>query len=243
MFGLAFADAVVTLTLSRPEARNAIPAAGWRELAETLERARGARLLVVRGAGSSFCAGADLSDFEAMHHDASARSRFRAEIRLGLAALADLPIPTVAVIDGACYGAGVALAMACDIRFAGPNASFAITPAKFGISYPQEDVHRLVALVGSGQAARMLLGAGAIDGAEAARIGLVERFCGAGLEEEVAAFTAAASANDPTSLCTLKQGIALAARGVASDGEQDRWFDDLLGSESFAARLAARRPR
>ena len=241
MFDLAFEDGVATLTLNRPEARNAIPAAGWLKLAEAARQANEARLLAVRGAGPAFCAGADLADFPAMREGAAARSGFREEMRAGIAALAHLPIPTVAVIDGACYGAGVAVAMACDIRLAGPNASFAITPAKFGISYPQEDVHRLVALVGGGQAARLLLGAGAIDGAEAARIGLVESFCPTDLEKQVADLVAAIAANHPASLRSLKQAIALAARGITSDAEQDELFDDLLGSEDFAARLAARR--
>ena len=95
-------------------------------------------------------------------------------MRAALDALRDLPIPTIASIEGPCYGAGVALAMACDLRIAGRGARFAITPAKIGISYPQEDVHRLVALVGPGQAARLLFTAETIDGAEAERIGLVE---------------------------------------------------------------------
>ena len=81
-------------------------------------------------------------------------------MRRGLDSLRDLTIATVALVEGPCYGAGVALALACDLRIAGPGARFAITPAKFGISYPQEDVAGLVALVGPGQASRLLLGAG-----------------------------------------------------------------------------------
>ena len=245
MFDLAFIGAVATLTLNRPAARNAIPAAGWRELGKVVERAAAQepRLLILRGAGTAFCAGADLADFETMHQDAAARSAFRKEMRQAIEAVADAPFVTVALVHGPCYGAGVALAMACDVRFAGPDASFAITPAKFGISYPQDDVHRLVSLVGMGQAGRMLLGAGPIDGREAARIGLAERFVPAGLDEEVSAFAAAVAANDPASLRTLKRGIALAARGVASDEAQDRLFDDLIGSAGFARRLVARRAR
>src|SRR5436305_1867224 len=166
MFRLESDEGLVRLVLDRPEARNAIPAAGWRALGETIAgiEAGDARLLVVTGAGGTFCAGADLADFASMRADPAAIARFREEMRAALDRLAALPIPTIALILGHCYGAGVALAMACDLRIAAPEAAFAITPAKLGISYPQEDVHRLVALVGPGQAARLLLGGQAIEG-------------------------------------------------------------------------------
>ncbi len=66
------------------------------------------------------------------------------------------------------------------MRVAGPDASFAITPARFGISYPQPDLERLASLVGPGQAARLLYTAETIDAAEAHRIGLIELVCGTG---------------------------------------------------------------
>ena len=138
------------------------------------QKDRYARLLVVTGAGGTFCAGADLADFPAMQGDAVAAARFREAMRGALDALRGLVLPTLALIDGHCYGAGVALAMACDLRLASPAARFAITPAKFGISYPQEDVHRLVELVGPGQAARILFTAEPISGGEAQAIGLVD---------------------------------------------------------------------
>jgi enoyl-CoA hydratase/carnithine racemase len=222
MFRLTQDGDVARLTLERPEARNAIPAAGWAELARLLGTVEG-RLLVVSGAGGAFCAGADLGDLAALR---------REEMRSALDALRDLAMPTLARIDGPCFGAGVALAMACDLRVAGPGARFAITPAKIGISYPQEDVYRLVALVGPGQAARLLFTAAAIDGAEAMRIGLVEFH-----ELDEAAILAA----DPQSLATLKRAIRLAGDGVRVDPEQDRRFDVLLGSEAAALRLEALR--
>ena len=141
-------------------------------------------------------------------------------------------MPTVAHVEGPCYGAGVALAMACDLRVAGPGARFAITPAKIAVSYPQEDVHRLVALVGPGQAARLLFTAASIDGAEALRIGLAELDA---LDES------AILANDASSLAELKRSIRLASEGVRSDDEQDRRFDALLGGEALARRLEALR--
>jgi enoyl-CoA hydratase/carnithine racemase len=242
MFALTLDNGIARLSLERPEARNAIPAAGWAELAGRIADAAHARprLLVLSGAGHAFCAGADLGDFAAMQADEASRTRFRQSIRSALDGLRSLDFPTVAWIDGACYGAGVALAIACDLRVAGRAARFAVTPAKVGLSYPQEDVHRLVELVGPGQAARLLFTAGAIDGAEAAAIGLVEIF---DPEEGIDGVAAAILANADESLVALKRGIRLAADGVRSDADQDRRFDDLVGGEELARRLDALRRR
>ncbi len=243
MFVPTLDGAIVRLRLDRLEARNAIPVSGWANLSKACAEAvaGGARLIVLSGGSEAFCAGADLGDFRALTDDPSAAAEFRKAMRIGLDALGDLPIAMIAAIEGPCYGAGVALAMACDIRVAGEGARFAITPAKFGISYPQEDVARLVALVGPGQASRLLLGAGAIDSAEAARIGLVELAVtdvGPAVEELAGAILA----NSGASIAMLKRSIRLAAEGKARDSGQDRGFDALFGSADFRARLAALRP-
>ncbi|HEX8450328.1 MAG TPA: enoyl-CoA hydratase/isomerase family protein [Allosphingosinicella sp.] len=243
MFELTLDGAAARLRLDRPEARNAIPVAGWADLADACAKAEavGAPVLILSGTRQAFCAGADLSDFPSLADDPAAASAFRKAMRAGLDALARLPIATIAAIEGPCFGAGVALAMACDIRVAGEGARFAITPAKFGISYPQEDVARLVALVGPGQASRLLLGAGTIDAAEAARIGLVE-LGRADVGTAVEALTSSIVANSPESISVLKRAIRLAGEGAVHDSEQDRIFDALFGSADFRARLAALRP-
>lgn len=238
MFELVIDRDVARLRLARPGVRNAIPLAGWEALARKVGEAAAARLIVVEGSGGAFSAGADLSDFASFRGDEAAAAAFRQAMRRGLDALGKAPVPTIALVEGPCYGAGVALAMACDIRLAGGDARFAITPAKIGISYPQEDVHRLVALVGSGQAARILFGGTALDAAEALRIGLAD-----GEAVELGALVEAILANDRSSLGTLKRGIALAAAGARSDEVQDRSFDALLAADALAPRLEARRRR
>jgi enoyl-CoA hydratase/carnithine racemase len=236
MFDLTIEGEVARIALARPEARNAIPLAGWDALAGKVREADGARLLVLAGTPEAFCAGADLGDFPAMNEDLRAAAAFREAMRRGIEAVAALPLPTIALIEGPCYGAGVALALACDLRLAGPAARFAITPAKMGISYLQEDVFRLVSLVGSAEAAKLLYTGSAIDAAEALRIGLAN-----GTAEELGGLVAAMLACDRASIATLKRGIGLAAAGRSSDAVQDETFDALVASPALAARLEGRR--
>jgi enoyl-CoA hydratase/carnithine racemase len=157
-------------------------------------------------------------------------------MRTALDRLRGLAIPTIALIEGDCYGAGVALAMACDLRLAALNAHFAITPAKLGISYPQEDVHRLVELVGPGQAARLLFSAQPIRSEEARQIGLVDDW----LPNE-SLLVPAILANDRESLALLKEAIGRAAAGVRQDPDMDARFDALIAGDEMARRLEALR--
>jgi enoyl-CoA hydratase/carnithine racemase len=240
MFRLSYQERVARLSLDRPRARNAIPAASWADLAVRVAEvaASDARLFLLCAEGDAFCAGADLGDFAAMRDDEEGRLRFRETMRAAIDAIRQLPIPTIAMIDGACYGAGVALAIACDLRVAGRAARFAITPAKIGLSYPQEDVHRLVELVGPGRAARMLFTAAAIDGDEALAIGLVEWF---DPEDGVEPIVETICANSGASLAELKRAVRLAAEGRRCDPEQDVRFDALVAGDEIARWLEALR--
>lgn len=245
MFDLVLDGGIARLTLARPQVRNAIPLTGWNRLAAAIGEVAesGARVLIIRSSEpTSFCAGADIHDFAALSDDPAVRITFRTEMRAALDDLAGLPIPAIAAIDGGCFGAGVALALACDIRLAGQGARFSVPPARLGISYPQEDVTRLVRLIGAGQAARLLFGAATINAAEAGRIGLAEQ----ALDSADAAATILAgmiAANAPSSIRLLKQAIARAAGGATSSDAADAAFDGSFASPDFAEGLAAFRAR
>lgn len=244
MFRLTLQDHVATLLIDRAASGNSVPLDGWGALAKAIDDAErdGARALVLLAQpGAIFCAGADVSEFDEMHRHAGRAAAFRETMRHGLDRLRDTPIATIAYVDGACRGAGVALALSCDMRMAGPSASFAITPARFGISYPQADIAQLVACVGPGQAARLLLSAASVDAAEALRIGLADLPGDALAEAYLLARIIAANA--PESVTTLKRGIALVSQGVDDDGGQDAAFDRLAAGDLLAERLAAFRER
>ncbi len=224
-----------TIALDRPAARNAIPLAGWTQLADavTSHPADARVLLLMSEHDAIFSAGADITEFGPLREDPQARATFRETMRAGIDALAAAPIPTIAAIDGGCFGAAVALALACDIRVAGAAARFAVTPAKLGIGYPAEDVARLVAQVGRGQASRMLFSAEPIDAAEAHAIGLAElRAASAAPAARVLAESIAR--HPPAAVAGLKRVLADLA-----DPSHAATFDAAFGSPDFARAYAA----
>ncbi|GGE75771.1 enoyl-CoA hydratase/isomerase family protein [Sphingomonas prati] len=234
MISVAVEGAVASVTLDRPAARNAVPVAVWDTLADAVRHAAGrAAVVLLRSAVPGvFCAGADLTEFPPMMADAALPPVFRAAMARATDAIAQAAVPVIAVIDGGCFGAGVALALACDMRIAGAGASFAVPPARLGIGYPQGDIDRLRTLVGPGQAARLLLTGDRIDAAEAARIGLVEIVAA---DAEIAARAVAGRIveNAAESIATLRAGL----RGEPGG---DARFDALFAGPALAARLTAR---
>lgn len=228
MFRLEIDRCVARVIIDRGGKRNAIPIDHWSQLDKCFAEAdgSGARLVVITSADpESFCAGADLSEMPALAHDVKRRTRFRGAMGAALDRIRRANKPTLAVIEGGCFGAGVSLANACDLRVAGPRAQFAITPARFGISYPQPDLDALIRLVGPGQAARLVYGAETIDAMEARRIGLIEVVDASDRVGED--LIARIAGNAPYSLCALK--ATMAGRWGA-----DERFDRAFGSKDFS---------
>lgn len=231
-------DDVVTIWLDRPETRNALGLADWQalaSLADDLRQSDCAAIILSSTAPRAFCSGSDLKEIVGLATDIPAREEFRLAMRAALDGIAELPVPVVAVIEGACFGAGVALALACDMRIAGPEAQFGVPPAKLGISYPVQDIRRLVGAVGRAQAARLLFSAQAIGAEEAADHGLVDAIS-ATPAQQARALAEQMAANDPASVRALKTTLSLV--DADSDGEMDALFDAMFGSAGFAARSA-----
>lgn len=232
--------AIAWITLDRPTQRNAIPIAGWltlRDVVAEIGRSDVRAAILSSAVPGSLSAGADLADLTALASDPPARTAFREAMRNGIEAVAALPMPVIAAVDGGCYGAAVALVLAADLRIAGDGALFATTPAKLGIGYPGEDVARLIDLVGRGQAARMLLAADPIDADEAYHIGLAELRASDAL---IAAdsFAGRIAALAPEAVRILKRTLTDPhSPAVARD------FDAAFGGTEFAERLTAFRER
>lgn len=168
---------VATILLNRPAKRNAVTYAMWERLpdlyAQVVEGGQ-VRVLIVRGAGErAFSGGADISEFERLRTTPEQNKVYNAAAARAQSLLAQLPVPTVALIHGACVGGGLGLALSCDLRFGDASARFAITPAKLGIVYPLEVTKRLVDVVGPAHAKQILYTGQQLSAARARDIGLI----------------------------------------------------------------------
>lgn len=203
--GFDVVDGVAELTLRRPEKRNAISAAMWESILAHLGDASGradVRVLVVSGSGGVFCAGADLASVR--DADGTPSASFIALAVRAVSAIATFPVPSVARIEGPCIGAGCSIALACDVRFAHPNAVFAVPAVRYGIVYDEASIARLAALLGPSRAARLLYTAERLDAVGAASAGLVDE-CGENLDGLVTDFVDAVKLGDRSTIVATRR--------------------------------------
>ncbi len=242
---------IATLAIVRPHKRNAISCAMWRAIADAFRHWAGdaeVRSIVVAGSNGHFSAGADIGEFESVYADRESGAAYAALIAAAMAAVADSPKPTIAAIDGVCVGAGLGLALCCDVRVATTRARFAITPAKLGLAYSFEDTRRLVAVAGPASARDLLLSARIVDAPEALRMRLVDRIVEPeALATEVDAFARQMASRSSTSARIAKHFVALAVAGqTAEDAVTHAEYLDALEGPDFAegraAFLAGREP-
>jgi enoyl-CoA hydratase/carnithine racemase len=236
------AGTVARLTLSAPASRNAMTRAMWAALPPVMARIAadpGIRALVLTGAGGAFCAGADIAEFAEVYASPESAAAYNATVRAAIAALRDLPRPVLARIEGPCVGGGVALALACDLRFADPGAVFAITPARLGIAYSPADTALVVAAVGSAAAKDLLFSARRIGAAEARAMGLVDRLCEqGGLDPAVDDYAETLARLSPASIAQAKATVNALAPACA-DPALLAGFAALFSGSDFAEGRAA----
>jgi len=172
-------DLVGVAVIDRPERRNALDAQMCRQLHGYLDTNPGLRAIVIGGAGDkAFCAGADLGRRAAdtaggLEHGGG--DTFRPAFEGLLDTIVAYPAPVIAAVNGAALGAGMQLAVACDVRVVSPNASFGIPAARLGVLLSPKNIARLALLVGQATARDVLLTARTLDIDEAERVGLVQR--------------------------------------------------------------------
>ena len=172
--------AVVTVTLNRPEARNALDLVMRRELVTALddiEADSSSRVVILTGAGGHFCAGGDVKSMQSgqgTQTPADGRARVVALNRLVLR-LVEFPRPVIAMVDGFAVGAGCNLALGCDMIVASDRAKFGEVFARIGLVPDGGGSWLLPRLVGPARAKELIFTAEIFDAAEAARIGPVNR--------------------------------------------------------------------
>jgi methylglutaconyl-CoA hydratase len=202
---------VQTITLNRPERRNAMTPEMQAELIVALERARASdcRVVVLAGAGSAFCSGLDLSELQGMQEKSVADFRLDAQrVATLFRTLYEFPKPTIAAVHGAAIAGGTGLAVICDFTFAVPEAKFGYTEVCIG--FVPALVSAFLALqVGDKRARDLLLSGRLFDAQEAYRLGLVNEVVPAqDLQARVKTQTEMVLANSPSSLGATKWLLA-----------------------------------
>jgi enoyl-CoA hydratase/carnithine racemase len=243
------ADGVATVTLNRPDKRNAMNAAllaGLRDSIETLDVRPDVRVVVVRGVGPAFCAGMDLREMEAQ---AGAAGDPEAGVVAVLRRLERSRHPTIAMVHGDAIAGGCELALHCDLRLAADGARFGMPLARIGLVVPFPLAHKLVEVIGPAQTRDLLFTGRLIDAARAREIGMVHQVVAdADLEPATYGLARAIADNAPLSLTGIKATIDRTLAGCDSIPHED--LDDLArrarqsadASEGRRAVLEKRKP-
>jgi methylglutaconyl-CoA hydratase len=247
------ARGVVTVTINRPKVRNAIDDTVIRSLTDAfkaLHADAGARIVVLTGSGSAFCAGADLDWMRRMASAGDAENFASAQtINAILHGLNEMAKPTIARVNGAAYAAAMGLIAACDIAVAADEAVFSISEVRIGL-VPSTISPYVLAAIGAQAARRYFLTGEAFSAAEAHRLGLVHQVVpGNGLDAAIESVIASLLAGGPQSQARAKRLIAqIAGRPVddALEALTARSIADARasaeGREGIAAFLEKRRP-
>jgi enoyl-CoA hydratase/carnithine racemase len=233
---------VVTLTIERPERKNAITNEMWRGLVEIfddLATRRDDRVLVITGAGDAFCSGADLSAAADDGVPTGAGASVASMRMVGRAALRlhELPLPTIAAVNGVAAGAGCNLALGCDLIVASERARFTEIFAKRGLALDFGGSWLLPRLIGLHRAKELAFLADIIDATEAERIGLVNRVVPHDrLGAEVGALAARLAGMPPLQLAVIKRQLNDSMSHTMAEALE---FEDVAQALMFSSRDTA----
>ena len=183
---------VATVTINRPDKRNALDSAAWQALGDAfddLSADRNLRCVVITGAGGkAFGSGNDISEFETARSNAEQVRTYNAITMRAVRAIEGSLHPTVARIEGFCLGGGLEIALACDIRIATQTSRFGLPVKNMGIFLDPALADTLVNAIGRAAALELVLEGSVLDASEALKLGLVNRLVDDGsLDHEVAA--------------------------------------------------------
>jgi enoyl-CoA hydratase/carnithine racemase len=245
------AGGVTRLTLTNPESRNSLN----RSLCAAIRMALSAatadaqcRAVVIQGSEGCFASGADLEEIAHSGEQRTSALESYRELRATQELLYTLDRPTVAAIDGYCLGAGLSLALACDMRIATPRSVFAAPPARLGLLYSDREVWRLALRVGFARCRDLLFTGRRVAAPEALELGLVERLSEVdGLDTAVDELLGQFAACSMSSLRKTKQQILRferkGAAGVQDDSLAEAALFEADGIEGIRAFLERRSPR
>jgi enoyl-CoA hydratase/carnithine racemase len=231
------------LQVGRPETRGALTRSMWLALPgllRGLSEDPAVRVVVIRGTAGHFIAGADISEFKQVRADPTLAREYDEGANETLDTLAELKVPSVAMIDGACIGGGCLVAFGCDLRIATQRARLGIPAGKLGLAYPYKGLERLVAVVGEARALALTLTGRLVGGLEAQQTGLIQ-YCTADseLEQETRVLAADIAAHAPLSLRYARLAIRRAAPPLLEREQIDRLADACFKSQDYAEGVQA----
>ncbi len=208
---LSVAGGIATIVFDRPAARNAMTWTMYREFEDVCAAIAGdasLRVAVLRGAGGTFISGTDIAQFSAFE-GSQAGLDYEVRIDAAMEALERLPVPTLAVVEGAAMGGGLAVAAACDLRIVSPDVRFGVPIARtVGNCLSMANVARLVAGFGAPRAKRLLLLADVIRADEALACGFVQEIVpSAELEAKATDICARLLTHAPVTMRCAKEAI------------------------------------
>jgi enoyl-CoA hydratase/carnithine racemase len=239
-------DHVCTITLNRPDKRNALTTAMIDSLQDAVEAVAGrddVRVVVVRGEGAAFCAGLDLRELAAQREAGAVETH---TLEHALETLESCPQPTIAAVQGDAVAGGCELALHCDLRVAGDTARFAMPLARIGIAVPVPFTWKLVDTIGAA-ATKEILFTGEPVGAEAAlALGLVNQVAAAAdLDRAVQALARQIAQNAPLSVRAMKAFVqrAVEARRSYRRDDLEDLYRRVRSSADAREGLAAQRER
>ncbi|KWF32804.1 hypothetical protein WL88_26065 [Burkholderia diffusa] len=212
---ISIEDGVGRFVLDNPRKLNAMSISMWRTLISALdglERDPTLRCIVLTGTGDkAFCVGADISEMENNALGADAAAEYDRIAKDGLHKLQAFSKPSIAMVSGYCLGAGLGLAVACDLRIASEESRFGVPAAKLGIGYYYAGVKRLTDLVGPSRAKQMLFTAAQFSAADMLRAGLIDELLPArDLAAHVESLAARIARNAPLTIAAAKYAIETA---------------------------------
>jgi enoyl-CoA hydratase/carnithine racemase len=234
---------IATVTLFNPDKLNALNAAMWQRLRETMSELtadESLRCVILRGEGAAFAAGGDLEEFRTARANVDLALAYHEAVGEALAAIESCPHPTVAAIVGPCVGGGLEIACACDLRIAGAGAKFGAPIMKLGFSMYPGELAGFLKLAGPAVAKEILLEGRLLNAAEAYAKGLLTRVVAdAAVLAEAAATAARIAAGAPLVARWHKQWIARLMDGRPLTQDEKRASFAFLGTQDYAEGLAA----
>ena len=241
---------IARVVMSNPERRNALTFELKQKLIDvfrSFDCDPEIRCIVLTGAGKqAFTAGSDMSEFAQHRLDPQSEANYVATTTAAMYVPALASKPVIASVRGACMGAGLQLALACDVRIASSAAYFAMPGARLGMGYPYATTSMIVSLLGRGRASDLLMSARRFTAEEALDLGLINRIVrDEELDDAVSSYAQTVAANAPLTLKLVKESIRTLSgiAPVSNPPHIQKLADACMSSQDFQEGRAASREK